>query len=154
MYSVFRETEWICPLKPYQGKKKTKPLFHVSANIQDFLLVCFWDSFLSSYIVSCPTVLDTFRTRKIISDGRHCNTEHCLLPAYISFLLMINHNSVLNDSGCHSVQEATKVTLCLNQQILTPNASLINRFQFKKAVQSPFTERQNGCGWKIPLEII
>jgi len=131
MYSVFRETEWICPVKTSSVEKN--PLFLALAKIQDFvrLFLRFFPFFLHSKLPNCTW---RFQNRKIISDGRHCNTEPYLLPVHLSRLLMITHNSLLNDSGCHSVWQATKVTLCSNQQILAPNARFISRFQFKGAV--------------------
>lgn len=102
---------------PVSGEKKNTFCW-VSRN-RGF--VCFWGSFPSSCIHSkLPTVLDTCRTRKIVSDVRHWNTEHYHLPAYLSFLQLTNHNSVLNDSVCHSLWQATKVTYVQISKSLSP----------------------------------
>lgn len=66
---------------------------------EERVFVWVWDSFHSSCVLNCTTVLDTFWTREIISDMKCCNKECCLFPACFSFLLMINHSSVLNYSG-------------------------------------------------------
>lgn len=112
MHRVSWGTELLCPLKTWLSGKKTPasscPSKYGGAG-GERVFVWVWDSFRSSCVLNCTTVLDTFWTRQVSSDRKRCNEECCLLPAYLSFLLMITHNSVLNYSSCHSAWQVTKV---------------------------------------------
>lgn len=111
------------------------------------MFVWVWDSFCSSCVVNCTTVLDTFWTRKITSDRKCCNKECCLVPACLSFLLMINHNSVLNYSGCCSAWQVTEVTVF---KLANPqhgsSTGYISKGQCKDSLQK---DRMVRVGWYL-----
>lgn len=135
--------------KPGQVGKKTPNFFSPKqmGGWEGRVFVWVWDSFCSSHVLNCTTVLDAFWTRKITSHRKCCNKECCLSPAYLSFLLMINHNSVLNYSGCQSAWQVTKVTVF---KLANPQHGSSTDYSSKGQCKDPLQkDRMVTVGWYL-----